>query len=1127
MSLYNAPVIKPPGIPSQSVNGDRLRLSVNHVSGRSFNCDPRQLAYNLLNGSEANMHVSRLGPPSMLWDGSAETQGKTDGGWIAQRFQGTPGNPTGDVNWQLIPDSMVPSRAEGILADLSSRLGMERGMENIVRCQATGRAVTATHISEDADRRFIVINHDDWKTDNPERQRMIEALDKIQFTDIQRTELSDDRKNLYLYTGLKMLDAFGRPAGQEVHEIDVSCLRLDRLKMYLDPEDKKLSLKLVVPDERIDFECLKREVAEVFPNHAVRNTATNQVRAYRDRNGEINVEIIPNDGSAKTTIKAKSTGLFSLPTWLLPKLRRNTIKNTPEYKSQNFATKRAIINAIAETYDLDNFEVSRVTEMRPRYVLQFYNYRETEFKEVLQTPLAAGESVVLTKALAAAEVVYLNDKNGQPKGTRKIIPLNFDPTDGRPEDYNLVINDPRPHAQFSTRFLRPVASALAGQHLIDPYVMGTDIMAAVWPKVDQLGFFGVMMLTAMAFPHGNVFSDPAKNPWFLRAFGTISHSIFDSKRDAGKDYYWLTGNPHLRGSKAATGAAMVTGPNTDAVNPARDGLLFYCRTPGIKPHMIKTAIPGSYILVIEDAEVSYFHMSMFGLLTETTINAMSAGGGLDNYQLAWNIQRGQRWNAGKCLFLMDAAGEMWIDMTRGSSLYRQLYSLVKNPESGLIEPRRDFIGSLSSANATNKAALEKAFDPKRPLPEKFKFNEAREWLNVGTWYWVSFQKIALFLSVPAMILLTVLPIPVAGSMFLMACLAVTLFGWPFWAIQMMKVGVNPKGIFSLFPIHIVWGDLAMRTMAKSGFDIERLGVGKFRISDRSLGNRLLTKDKRAALWVGGILPAAAGALLTTAATLITMAVGIMPVALTAAPVLIGMVTGRILSRIAKRLLPNPNSRSFGRSLIRWAAGSVPFALGVVGSIFMFESMAIFAIPLVTAIMAGGWSLFNGVNILRAFKRYFNEQRNIYSIQAPSPQPGTIPKFKADTWRTIWRVARGKEESALYTADEFTTSNLDPYQLWNRVSTIASLLGKPGSNPIGNLNSMIGGEGKKMIDAYGAFSSLYSFSKKVEKLAKKTAAIRKAKPDLDKLEPEDYDRLCELNRLVIEEVAGNQSPKKNI
>ncbi|MEE8638413.1 MAG: hypothetical protein V3T21_05150, partial [Candidatus Margulisiibacteriota bacterium] len=683
MSVHNAPTVKPPGIPEGSIKRGRLIVDTVHWQGRSWRCDPRQIAYTLSNGNQAHMHVREVGTPEMFWKSIGLN--KKGPGWVLGRFWGEPGKPAEPVKWFPLARRQVPSKAGGILARISSNLGMERGMENIVACEGEGRDVVVTHISEGTDRRLIKINEEGWKEKHPERQKLMEQLDCIYnfITDIKRQELSDDGRTLTLY--LNILDAGGQPAR---YDLDVSCLKLNPSKIYDDPKDTKFSIKLIVPDERTDHECEKRTTEAVISNPSIQITQSAVVTGYKDEKGTLNFFIEPGDGSEKIHLQGES-------------IRK--VKRDPKYISQSPEIRSAIKKAERELLDIDNFEWTPPRKINRRFAIQFHTYRKTKFKNILKTPLKKGESVVITKVESASEVAHLNEMNGQPKGSIEIIPYNFDPSYGKKKNYELMRTDPRPHALYTTRYVNPVSTAIAPQHLIDPYVMGTEIMAAIWPTIDQLGFFGVNMLAAMAFPYGKQFMDPAKLPWYVQAYASVSHSIFDAKSDAGKLYYLLTGNPALKGMKEAVGAAMVTGPNTDAVNPAREGRLFYSRIPGMPPHKIKTAIPGFYIEVVEDALVSYLDMTMFGLLTETTTYPLSTGGGLENYQTALTVQRSERWNAGINIYLKDAAQEISIDKIRGNRFYHAIY----NFKSGLYEvskiglkttARRDILGKLQPSS---------------------------------------------------------------------------------------------------------------------------------------------------------------------------------------------------------------------------------------------------------------------------------------------------------------------------------------------------------------------------------------------------------------------------------------------
>ncbi|MFA4906485.1 MAG: hypothetical protein WC645_08290, partial [Candidatus Margulisiibacteriota bacterium] len=713
-----------------------------------------------------------------------------------------------------------------------------------------------------------------------------------------------------------------RPKTLQIRATSIGQVKQHSYFLSLDPATQKSVL-----------EFLEKNKGNPFSAPMIKDAGTAIVKAYQENPDEYLVRIEPKEQPTTVEIKGRTFG---------------QIKSHTAFKSQSSEIRDAILNALEQSLDMDNFEWSRVEKLRKRYVLQYHHFRESRFINALDRPLKTGESLVVTQAKGAAEIVHLDGFNGRERGDREVIPLNFDPTLGKPANLDLVRLDPRPDAINKTRMVDPVATALAGQHLIDLYGMGTEMMSTVWPKVDQLGFFGVFMTAGMAFPYGNEFTDPQNNPWYIRCFGYTSHSIFDSKMDAGTQYYPFSGLPRLGISKMRVGAAMVTGPNTDSVNVAREGRLFHVRIPGMKPHMVKTAIPGFYILVIEDAESSYYETTMYGLVTETTIFPLSAGGGLSNYQLCWTVQRSQRWNAGKDIYLMDAAGEIWKDITnRGRFIYADFNGIFNGVYSNTYSKenigdrvtlancaRKDAISKTRAVSAQQAVRTGRAFDPNRPGPAKFSFNQLREWTNVGTWYWVSLRQMILYLVAPGMILLGMSFLPAEGALFLLACIAQTLFAWPLWAIQMMKVGISPKGILSMNPYHLFWNDLPMRTMAKSGFDIERAGVGKFRISDRSMGNRLPTKDKRFAFWVAAVLPTAGSAVVLGTAASLALAFGLAPKLVAAAPFLAGYYLGGVLKRWVKRLLPNPGSRSVVRSAVRWAAGSIPMSGGLVASVLI-------------------------------------------------------------------------------------------------------------------------------------------------------------------------------------------------
>lgn len=1174
-SCFNPPELKDPGyLPELRAGGKIAAVRTLTNQAHSFALKLRQLGFKFFDydHGEPTMQVIETGGPELFWPSIGSD--RAGPGWVIARYQGPSPKPE---DYRPLSPSLAASLAGGLRARINSEFGAERGIENIVAHRTEGTDVIVSHVSQDSDRRLIIINPDGWNERRPEREVLVKALDALSVIDIQKTEVSSD--GAILTVERNVLDHTGNPARRE---IDISSLKFNPGNVYCNPEDRELSVKLIEIDPLEDFECLEREHVTLFYNQAIEITDDAIVRGYKDEAGEAHVLIDPvvyhdlgyasvraaalDGGERKITVRtheatfeiraaseeairkhASFAGLkHDLQEAVLGAFQESAPIEDKDIETDPRVTRamrRAVAAVIPHVRELENFSVDRVIKMRSRYALQFYKTRETCFKNVLDTPLKEGESVLISKVISAMEVVHLSTANGYKEGERSIIPLNFKIPPGK------VRFDPRPHAVYNTIIIPgEYDTALAGQHLIDCYIMGTEIMATIWPKVDQLGFFGVFMLAAMAFPHGNMFTDPKNNPWFLRSFGTISHSIFDAKSDAGRLYYFFSGNPRL--SLESVGAAMVTGPNTDSLNPAREGRLFPCRIPG-RSSVVKTAIPGFYITVIEDAQSSYFYKTMFGLKTATTILPLSAGGGVDNYQLALIVQRSQRWNAGKALYTLDGAENMLIDVTRGPALYHFFYNHTRGlwgaEFSNNVENcvRGDALPAMlrpaENVKLTRAEIVRKLLDPKSPVPKMFKFDEAREWLNVGTWYFVSAAKLMAYLSVPILVLSTFLPIPVAATGFLFACLAVTIFGWPFWAGQMAKVGVNPKLILSLSPVHLFWGDIPMHTMLKTGLDIERMSVGKFRISDRRLGNRIPARDKRTAFWVGAVLPTTLGAVLLGGALLLAFGGGLGSMLIASAPFIVGIIISRFLGPRIKRLLPNPKAKSFWRSLIQWTVKVAPFAAGITGTLLVVPTLTLIPLPFSLALMAGIWSIFMGLNVFNEFRIYHREQRKNYALPEPNQPAGTIKKYQADTWRNTLREAFGYSPPTLFPM-EFTCNNdenIDPYKLYEAVNLAAPhLLARPHpQDALVNLNSLINGEGDPamMTDLYEELRdyrpvSLAEPRRKIARMLKKTQAVReliheqRSALELN-LEPEQYDRIRELNRLVLEETFPEFCPRQ--
>ncbi|MDD5593223.1 MAG: hypothetical protein PHG97_00600, partial [Candidatus Margulisbacteria bacterium] len=338
--------------------------------------------------------------------------------------------------------------------------------------------------------------------------------------------------------------------------------------------------------------------------------------------------------------------------------------------------------------------------------------------------------------------------------------------------------------------------------------------------------------------------------------------------------------------------------------------------------------------------------------------------------------------------------------------------------NGLAAVRSQKAAKVAAASG-QQAPAKLSIKPNQPLAKMFEYNEAREWLNVGTWYFDSGAKLISFSMVAIFASLMFAPLPVAGAVFFFACLATTVFSWPFWAVQMAKVGVAPRTILSMTPKHLFWGNISMHTTLKSGCDMERLGVGRFRISDRNLGNRIPMRDKRTAFLVGIVLPTMAGTALIGGALAISFGVSLVPLAMAALPILAGWRLSRFADRWISRLLPNADQKSFARAALRFAGRNIPLFGGAAVSLIVLPHFAVFAIPLITAAMAGGWSLFMGYNIFNEFRIYHKEQKENYS--RPEPNPTGIPRHQADTWRNTFKEIFGIKPP-LFGKQEFTSNN---------------------------------------------------------------------------------------------------------
>jgi hypothetical protein len=222
-------------------------------------------------------------------------------------------------------------------------------------------------------------------------------------------------------------------------------------------------------------------------------------------------------------------------------------------------------------------------------------------------------------------------------------------------------------------------------------------------------------------------------------------------------------------------------------------------------------------------------------------------------------------------------------------------------------------------------------------------------------------------------------------------------------------------------------------------------------------------------------------------------------------------------------------------LAHWAIKNTPLILGTLTSLYLAPALAIFAIPWVTMAMAGGWNVFMGLNIFKEFNIYHREQRNSHKLPPPNPNP--IKKNEADTWRNTLREAFGIKPP-IFSEEEFTSNNdpaVDPYQLWPQLASILGLPTAANDNPLLKINNDVIGT---VSDLYGKLKANLKFPYKnplswpraavlhrlqIAKLAFLTRKDRVKK--MDELDAEQYDRIRELNRIIIEETFSQNTPKR--
>ena len=140
-----------------------------------------------------------------------------------------------------------------------------------------------------------------------------------------------------------------------------------------------------------------------------------------------------------------------------------------------------------------------------------------------------------------------------------------------------------------------------------------------------------------------------------------------------------------------------------------------------------------------------------------------------------------------------------------------------------------------------------------------------------------------------------------------------------------------------------------------------------RTADNYLGNRLLPQDKRRIFWLEGIRPLASGTLMLGTAGSLLFTSGAVPLAIFAIPLGLGIVGSIPTSRWAKRLIPNPNNRSFWKAVARFVLGKIPLALGSAISFLFSPSCTVAGLILTCLGFAGGSAVARGYKVIRALK----------------------------------------------------------------------------------------------------------------------------------------------------------------
>ena len=108
MSVQRPSRLRPAGyLPQLKKRGNLAVLRSTDWQSRSWDCNPRQLAYTFSHGNEQHLQPTKLGTPDMFWQHHGlAAKGP---GWVMGTFEGEAGKPTGPVTWTPLANKHIPS----------------------------------------------------------------------------------------------------------------------------------------------------------------------------------------------------------------------------------------------------------------------------------------------------------------------------------------------------------------------------------------------------------------------------------------------------------------------------------------------------------------------------------------------------------------------------------------------------------------------------------------------------------------------------------------------------------------------------------------------------------------------------------------------------------------------------------------------------------------------------------------------------------------------------------------------------------------------------------------------------------------------------------------------------------